>query len=167
MSQEEDHPIAGGVFLLVVAAAIGFGGKAGIEHSAHTALEHELEEAAKAEEAGQPATAAAILREVLRKSPESTSVMFNLGLTSLELDQDDAADEMFSKVLERKPDDYEAMACRALIMKRKGKVDEALTLLQKIPVGQGRLQEMLQTESAWQDLDGDPRMAELKKKHGL
>jgi tetratricopeptide (TPR) repeat protein len=165
MSQE--HTIAGYGFLFVVACAIGFGAKAGIQHSRRVALVQRIQEAEKYAAGGDTRKAVATLREVLYDSPNNVTVLFNLALAHLELNEDDEADAALQRVLAIDPQDYEATAVHALILKREGKVEEALSTLEKVPVGKGRVRDLLQTDPSWEDLDGNLRMNELRKKHGL
>jgi tetratricopeptide (TPR) repeat protein len=163
----QDHPIAGTVFLVVAASTIGLLAHAGMRHSADLELAQEIDRAEKEARSGNTAKAEQLLREVVRRSPDKAVAEFDLGLAQLELHEDDEADKSFARVLELDPNDYEAMACRALIFKHKGKVDEALTTLEKIPVGKGRVVDLLENDLSWEDLDGNARMNALRKKHNL
>jgi tetratricopeptide (TPR) repeat protein len=166
-SSAHDHPIAGFAWLLVAFGLIGLAGKAGIEKSAKSEINQEIRKAVDLGRNGDYQLAEEKLRSVLRRHPSDPDALFNLGVALLAQERDDDADTVFAQVLEVTPDDYDALAERAGIQKRKGRVDEAFALLDKIPVGRGNLKERLAQDPLWKDVAADHRMIGLKKKHAL
>jgi Tfp pilus assembly protein PilF len=164
---EQDHPVAGIIWLVAVGLAIGSGAKAGIEHSRRAKIRSDIREAVQTGERGNYAKAEGMLRDVVREHPGEPDALFNLGVAELGLERIDEADETFGKVLELNPSDWDAVAERATIAQRRGKTEQALSLLDRIPPGEGHIRDRLEGEVAWGDLDGDARMNKLRAKHGL
>lgn len=176
-SHTHDHPIAGYTFLLLVAVGLAFGSKAAIQHSAEA---HEAQKAAAIEaekqrvkdavavgQAGDYARAEQLLEALSHERPDDADILFNLGISKAAQEKDDDADKLFARVLELDPKDFDAVAERAGIKRRKNLLDETFILLDKIPVGEGHLKERLMRDPLWADLMNEPRMIELAKKHGV
>lgn len=118
-------------------------------------------------ESGELEKAETLLKEIVAQSPDDLDALFNLGIAQLARDRLDDADQTFQQVLAKNPKDYEAVAERAGILARREKVEEALGLLESIPVGQGRLRERLAQDPLWAELPQSDRLAALMKKHGV
>lgn len=166
MSDHQDHPIAGLIFLLLAASAIILGAKAGIEGSRKSEVNARIREAVELGRSGEFEEAEARLRAILRRHPDDTDALFNLGVALLARDEDDEADRAFARVLEIVPEDYDALAERAAIQKRRGNVDRAIAILETIPAGKANLKERLARDPLWEDLHEDARMRKLMEKHG-
>lgn len=152
-----------------------------LEHSAHAGeaelpvqaqnakpldpVSAEIMEAVMMGEGGNIEGAAKKLREISERHPDNTDALFNLGIALTGLERFDEADRVFQQVLEKEPEDYEAVAERATILLAQGKVEQALALAENIPPGEGRLGLRLEYHERWATLKGD-RVAALKKKHG-
>lgn len=170
-----EHPVAGTIFLMVMAGALGFGAYSGIKGSRAAAIRHEINEAVDLARAEKYGRAEELLRGVLRRDPQNSVALFNLALVQYGMEcpagtekcYPDRANETFARLLDLRPDDYDAMMYRARILKQKSQVDEALSMLERIPAGKGHVAQMLEQDAVWEDLDGAERMNNLRKKHGL
>ncbi|MCK6548476.1 tetratricopeptide repeat protein [Myxococcota bacterium] len=185
MSHSNDHPIAGYLFLALAVGGIGYAGLSAVESSKKLRLEQEeaaatakIREALAAGETEQFGKAEALLREVLEKQPSNIDALFNLGIALVAQDKNDDADATFQKVLAVKPDDWDAVAERAGLAKRRAtktstttldpkELDAALGLLESIPAGKGNVAERLVRDPLWADLIGHERLIKLFDKHGV
>lgn len=168
-----DHPIAGFAFLAVAFGTIAWGAEYGISTSKRALAEGakkevnaEVRKAVDVGRGGDFEQAQKMLEEIVAKHPNDPDALFNLGISQTATERDDEADKTFQRVLELAPEDWDAVAERASIKKRKGQVDEALAMLEKIPAGKGHLHERLTQDPLWADIS-DGRMEELKKRHGI
>jgi tetratricopeptide (TPR) repeat protein len=142
----DDHPLAGYLFLLIVAALLFGVARAGIESSRRAQMKTEMREAVEAGTRGDYGEAESKLRALVREHPDEVDALFNLGLAELALEHDQDADALFAKVLALNPKDYDAMVERAAIQKHRGHAAAALEILDAIPAGQGHLRERLLNE---------------------
>lgn len=165
--RDHEHPLAGIVFLLVVAGLVFLGARAGIQSSKHAKLKAEMREAVEAGARGEYDQAESSLRSIAHDHPDDVDALFNLGIAELALEHEDDAYATFERVLTLSPKDYDALAEQAVIHKHKGNRDKALAMLESIPAGEGHVRERLVHEAAWDDLAGTPRMNALREKHGL
>lgn len=162
----KDHRIAGYGFLILMVGLIGWGSSQAIARSKNALNREQIRAAVERGKRGEFDPAEELLREVLRRMPDHPDALLNLGIVQAALEQDDEADRTFSRLLELYPDDYDAIAERAGILKRRGKVEEAFAMLEKIPLHEGHVKERLETDPLWADLRGDERLLALLQKHG-
>lgn len=174
MSHSHDHPVAGFLFLAFAFGLIGVGSKAGMDASREAQRRVAKEQVNKAIRAavelgqrGEFEQAEEALRKIVKEHPSDPDALFNLGIAQLAVEKDDEADRTFELVLGVSPSDWDAVAERAGIKKRKGDVEGGLALLEKVPPGMGHLPERLAQDPLWADLGDNPRLRELRKRHGV
>ena len=170
----KDHPIAAGVFLIVVASGIGtlasYGLQAGHDHerkAVKVELNKQLDDILDIARSGDYDTVIQRLEKMIEEHPSETGLYLNLGIAQRAAEKYDDADSTFAKVLEMDPNDYDALAERANIQKEKGNVDAAFDLLDKIPPRAGRIDVRLRDDPLWIDVADHPRMKDLRIKHGI
>ena len=79
--------------------------------------------------AGQPDKAAAILRTGLERDPSYVSALVLLAQCSIDLQQEDAAEATFARVLELDPENLVALRFRAERARRRGALERAVEML--------------------------------------
>lgn len=165
------HVIAGTLWLGLAIGGIGFAAKSGLEGSARYKVQQvvnkELKAAIGLAERGQIKESIGVMEKLAVRYPKEPTLWLNLGIARRADQQFEAADEAFVKALVLNPDDYDAIAERATVAKERGKVDDALSLLEKIPVGEGRMVQRLVQDPVWDSLRGDERMKKIRIKHNV
>jgi tetratricopeptide (TPR) repeat protein len=170
----KDHPIAAGTWLLLIVGGIGFLGFTGLQSGAEheknaekSGLNQELEAIIDAGRRGEYDVAIQGLEGMIAKYPNEPSLYLNLGIAQRAAERLDDADRTFAKVLELDPNDYDAMAERANILREKGNLEGALELMDKIPPGKGRVNMRLRDDPLWLEVAEEPRVKALRQKHGI
>lgn len=105
-----------------------------------------------------------LLRTLLENHPEEPGLWFNYGVALSALERYDEAEQAFEKTRELEPTNWDVLAELAALRKLQGQLDEALTLLEQIPQGEGRMAHRLRNDPLWTEVE-DPRMDALVEKH--
>jgi tetratricopeptide (TPR) repeat protein len=170
---DRDHPVMAFAFLGLMGTAV-FGlatwrtmSPAPQKGGGGGDLEAQIIEAVGLGEAGQVEEAAIRLAKITDEHPDNVDALFNYGVALTGLEQYDEADRVFRRVLELDPKDYDVVAERASLKIDQDKVDEAIQIAGTIPRGEGRMPLRLDHDPRWAGLRDDPRVMELRKKHGL
>lgn len=170
----KEHPIAAGVWLILVVGGLGFLAKNGMEKSAEhrekeekQQINEELSKIIALGQGGKMKQAIEGLKELVVKHPEEPGLYLNLGVAHRAAGHLEEAEAAFEKTLELDPKDYDAMAERASILLEREKKEEAITLMEKIPQNEGRLRQRLRDDPAWARLAKEPRVKALREKHGV
>lgn len=170
----KEHPIAAGVWLILVVGGLGFAAKAGmeasVEHRKHEEKEQINAELSKIIEMGQRGKmdqAIEALKGLVAKHPDKAGLHLNLGVAYRAAGNLEKASAAFAKTLELDSKDYDAMAEQASILLEQKKPDEAISLIEKIPTNEGRLRQRLRDDPLWAGLAKDPRVQALRNKHGV
>ena len=150
--------LGGGIFLLNQ----GTGGA-----SSNSSVSKRVSEAIALGQNGDFPSALKILEDVVEKHPDNTDALFNYGLALRSVERLKDSDAAFQKILELKPDDFEAWAERANLAVLANDVDRAFDYLEKIPAGKGRLILRLRVDKHWQNLRKHPRMEKIRAIQGL
>ena len=108
-----------------------------------------------------------ILENVLKTHPENIDALFNYGLVLRSVNRINESDKAFQKILEIKPEDFEAWAERANLAVLQNDLDRAFDYLEKIPAGKGRLILRLRVDEHWKKLKTHPRMEKIRAIQGL
>src|SRR5438132_107840 len=83
-------------------------------------------------EMGKWRQAAEVYRRVLADDPDNAKALYNLGLLLwIYCDQPDDAAACFTRLLQRLPDDGEAIAALAFVRSDQGMQDEAISLMER------------------------------------
>ncbi len=174
---EAKHPIAGGIFLAVAVALIGFGAYSGLESGAHSGhsqaaapvdpLNAQILEAVQMGQGGDVEGAAASLRVIVAKHPDNVDAVYNLGVALIGTGELENADKQFRRVLELAPGDADALAELAGLRKDSGDLDGAFALLDQIPTQDPKIRQRLLEDPLWVDIEDDERMKALYSKHGI
>jgi tetratricopeptide (TPR) repeat protein len=93
-------------------------------------------------------------------------VSLNLGLAYKGLELYEQADAQFQRVLAEDPQDWDAVAERATLLKIKGEEGKAFELMETVPEGQGRMAERLEGDSDWAEAGDIDRLDKLRRRHG-
>ncbi|MCC7380239.1 MAG: tetratricopeptide repeat protein [Deltaproteobacteria bacterium] len=184
MADHHDHPFKAGVFLALVLAAVGYGvvyklqhpsaakssghgekGEGGGEHAATPA--EQIVEAIELGQSGDLEGAVRILDGIVKADPNNLEARYNLGIALAGMDRLDEADFAFARLLEKDPQDWEAIAERAAIRAVRGQTADAFKLLDQIPAGQGGLTTRLDSDPRWVPHGQDERMNPIRARHGL
>lgn len=175
----KQHPVAAGLWLAICLTGIAFiAVKGQTRRDAEDAgtqaplpervvLREKLYSAIALSERGEHARALVVLEDLVEQHPRTTSLWLNLGIAQRAAGRLTEAARTFEKVLELDPEDYDAVAEKATVLKQEGRVDAAIAELERIPVRRGRIGERLAADPLWQDIAEDPRMRALRDKHGL
>ncbi len=163
----QQHWVAAGAWTLLVAGGIGFGAVTGFKKSRHATMKEEVAKVIALGKAGRLLDAEEAFQGLAVRYPDEPSVWLNLGIAQRGLHRLPEAAKTFARVNELDPQDYDALAERASIQKLSGDVEGALTFLEEIPAGEGRVRIRLLRDRIWQDISGNPRMQALRAKHGL
>ncbi|MEL6183893.1 MAG: tetratricopeptide repeat protein [Myxococcota bacterium] len=116
---------------------------------------------------GEFAAAAEALEALTHSHPEQASVWLNLGIARLGTRDLEGAEAAFMRTLSIAPADWDAHAELANVALDRGDLDGALVHAHKIPAQKGRMQDRLRNDSRWRAHVGDPRVGELRARHGL
>ena len=108
-----------------------------------------------------------ILENVVKTHPDNIDALFNYGLVLRSVNRINDSDKAFQKILELKPDDFEAWAERASLAVLQNDLDRAFDYLEKIPAGEGRLILRLRVDEHWKNLKEHPRMEKVRAIQGL
>ncbi len=170
----KEHPIAAGAWLVLVVGGIGALATLGLQSSADNEkktergeLNKELDEIIAAGRNGDYDVAIERLEEMIGKHPDEPSLYLNLGIAQRAAGKLDDADRTFAKVLEIDPNDFDAMAERANILRERGDLEAAIDLMEKIPPNEGRLNMRLREDPLWIEVATNPRVKALREKHGV
>lgn len=166
MAHEHHHPVAGFAFLILIGGLIVWAAKSGVETSRAADVKHDIVVAAMVGDQGDLPRSHAILKELVEEHPEHTGAMYMLASVEARLGRLDEADQLYARVLERDANDWEAVAERAGIAKKKGDTDAGIAMLMQIPAGKGHIEERLMDE-VWYDLNNDDRLKPLREKHHI
>ena len=116
---------------------------------------------------GEFAAAAEALEELTHAHPSQASVWLNLGIARLGTRDLAGAEAAFMRTLSIAPADWDAHAELANVALDRGDLDQALAHAHKIPAQKGRMQDRLRNDSRWRAHLTDPRVGELRVRHGL
>lgn len=166
MAHEKNHPIAGIAFLILVGGLIVWAAKSGIEASRAADVKADIIRAVMVGDQGDLQASHALLKALVEAHPENTGALYMLASVEARLGRLDEADQLYARVLDRDPNDWESVAERAGIAKKKGNLDAGLAMLMQIPAGKGHIEERLMDE-VWYDLHGDDRLKPLLEKHQI
>ncbi|HJL40233.1 MAG TPA: tetratricopeptide repeat protein [Myxococcales bacterium LLY-WYZ-16_1] len=106
-----------------------------------------------------------VFAELAESHPDEAAVWYNLGVARSGLEDYDAAETAFERTRELEPDNWDVVAELATIRQLRGNTSGALDLLERIPVGEGRLSFRLREDPVWASGEG-ARFEALKEKHG-
>jgi predicted Zn-dependent protease len=164
--QEKEHPVAGIVFLAIIAASLAIGSAWLINASLKAKWQQRVLEAVKVGDQGELERSEKMLEQILVEYPGSTATMLILAGAKADRGALDEADKLLARVLDLEPQDWEAVAERASIARQKGNIDAAIVLLEKIPPGEGHLRQRM-NDVEWFKYRADPRMRKLLEKHDI
>ena len=150
--------LGGGAFLMSQGAT----GK-----SSQSVVAKEVAKAISLGQEGNFPDALKILERVVENHPDNTDALFNYGLALRSVNKLDESDKAFQKILQLKPDDFEAWAERANLAVLQNDLNRAFDYLEKIPAGKGRLILRLRVDEHWQNLRKHPRMEKIRAIQGL
>jgi len=170
------HPIAAGIFITGIVCLIGYSSVNAIQHQriereekAKKLVETKrsnIAEAVRRGEEGDYESAAVMLAEVYNADPGDIDAAYNLGIALQALGKNDDAEKIFSGILAKDPEDYDATAELAGVYDAKGDADRALQLLDKVPVGKANMTARLEDGTRWAAVRKDARFEALLTKHG-
>lgn len=176
----KNHPLAAAVFAATMFIAIGWLAVSKTRENLESAAEAEAAERAMSPEAkelvrrireavqlgteGELERAEERLAELADQYPNEALVWMNYGVALSGQEKFDPAIEAFERVLALRPRAWAAYGELATIHRLRDEIDEALTLLEKVPPGEGRVAERLFRDPIWRSVD-DPRMEKLRRRH--
>src|SRR5262245_61918033 len=105
---ETDHPIAGVVFLGVMAVLLGVAATAGIKSSREATVRKVREQIVELGDSGATAQAEALAAELAEAHPDNPRVLFLLGRLQLETGKLEEADANFGRVFALEPGNWDA-----------------------------------------------------------
>jgi tetratricopeptide (TPR) repeat protein len=168
-----NHHLAASVWLALAFGGIGYAARAGLEASARARQEQARTEALERMkraflevEEGRVSEGLRILSELAEAHPESEAIAFNRALALIAAKEFDEADRVLARLIERRPEDWDAQAERATIALQRGQLDRVFQLLAPIPPGGGQLARRFREHPAWADFVNEPRAVQLLEKHG-
>jgi Flp pilus assembly protein TadD len=182
----KNHPIAGGLALIILVGGLGYGVVAAVRGSMRAAeTSPSKSKSAPDAEAAEPSFASlgeaidygiALARQermqealahferLTRAYPEAPAAWHNYGLALSAVRMYGPARTALEKALALDPDSWDTTAELATLHVLEKDVSGGLELLESIPAGEGRVGKRLRLDPVWQDLD-DPRVAKLLRKH--
>ena len=167
-----DNYVLSGLWL---AATIGGIGYFGYTSTLHRQDHHKIEvaeqvkadmmKAIRAANTGRYAEAARVLEKLQTSHPDSSTIALNLGIAYSALEMYAEAEAQFAKVLAKNPEDWDAVAERAVLQAVQGKEAEGITLLESIPKGKWQLDKRLVADPVWLRAKDQVRLRKLREKH--
>ncbi len=169
-----DNYLMSGLWLVATIGGIGyFGysstvtGKAKAQAQEQTVVAAEMRTAIDAANAGRYADAARMLEALQKRHPRSQSISLNLGIAYSALEMYGDAENEFNKVLKANPQDWDAVAERAVLRAVQGDEAAGIKLLQSIPKGKGQLDKRLIADPVWLQAKMQDELRALRQKHGV
>lgn len=180
---DQQHPIAGAAFLVVMFGLIGTAAYRGqeavwtrqaeeAERGAQAAADAERErlrgrmsDAMYAAESGEVDKAIAMFEALVQEHPERPALRFNLGLAYRGADRIEDAEKVFDALLARNAQDWDALAEKATLAKQRGDLEAALALLVRIPERKGGVATRIKGDVTWADALEDPRLVKILERH--
>jgi len=169
-----DNYLMSGLWLVATIGGIGyFGytstvtGKAQAQAQEQTVVAAEMRTAIDAANAGRYADAARMLEALQKRHPRSQSISLNLGIAYSALEMYEDAENEFKKVLKANPQDWDAVAERAVLRAVQGDEAGGIKLLQSIPKGKGQLDKRLIADPVWLQAKMQDELRALRQKHGV
>lgn len=172
MKTHETHPVLAATFLILVFAGAGLLGEMAVRSSrtaaktrADQAYAGQVLSAVKLGRQGKVDEALSLLEALVAERPENTDARFNFAVALAHLGRRAEARAQFEKVVSIDPRDFDAVVELAAIDVRDGKLDDALTLLESVPLGAAHFAEGALRQARWDPLRDQERMKKLVAKH--
>lgn len=169
-----DNYVLSGLWLAATFGGLGYFGYTSTvhrhaEHVAHaeTELKADMMSAIRAANGGRYAEAARAFERLQAKRPQSTTIALNLGIAYSALEMYPQAEQQFAKVLAANPEDWDAVAERAVLRAVQGDESGGLELLESIPKGKGQLDKRLVADPVWLKAKDQMRLEKLRDKHDV
>lgn len=175
------NSIAGWIWLGGMLGVIGYAASQGLaagreaqhdiekkaEEARVKALNDKMREAIMVAREGDFDAAIIRLKQLDEEYPNRAAVLMNLAIAYRAGGNLEGAMDMIDRAIQVAPEDWDLVAEKATILLEAKKVDDALTVAEKIPGRLGRMPERLRADPLWFELEQSDRYEALRKKHGL
>jgi tetratricopeptide (TPR) repeat protein len=170
----KNHPIAASIAFLVLAGGVASAAYYGVKGAtsnrdaaaSESSLRHQLQVAIGLAKMEKFESAQELLAAMIEQHPEVGALWHNYGLVLSATSDLENAERAFDRARMLEPDNWDAVAELANLRRLNGDLDGALDLLDRIPVGAGRLTARLRLDPLWKGIRDD-RLAALREKHGV